>query len=112
MSPCQKNANRARGEEHRWPHSGLVLLPRLLRDRPRRSARVISRVNEMDFLLSLFFFFNVDCLRLALTAKHLPAVQESRVPSLGREDSLEEGMATHSSILAWRIPWTKEPGGL
>ena len=34
------------------------------------------------------------------------------VPSLGREDPLEEGMATHSSILAWRIPWTEEPGGL
>ena len=34
------------------------------------------------------------------------------VPSLGWEDSLEEGMATHSSILAWRIPWTEEPGGL
>ena len=35
-----------------------------------------------------------------------------QVPSLGREDPLEEGMATHSSILAWRIPWTEEPGGL
>ena len=34
------------------------------------------------------------------------------VPSLGREDPLEEGMATHSSILAWRVPWTEEPGGL
>ena len=34
------------------------------------------------------------------------------VQSLGREDSLEEGMATHSSILAWRVPWTEEPGGL
>ena len=42
---------------------------------------------------------------------HLP-VQETRVPSLGREDPLEEGMATHSSLLAWRIPWTEEPGGL
>jgi len=35
-----------------------------------------------------------------------------RVPSLGQEDSLEEGMATHSSILAWRLPWTEEPAGL
>ena len=35
-----------------------------------------------------------------------------QVPSLGGEDSLEEGMATHSSMLAWRIPWTEEPGGL
>ena len=44
--------------------------------------------------------------------KNLPAVQETRVRSLGREDPLEKGMATHSSILAWRIPWTEEPGGL
>ena len=44
--------------------------------------------------------------------KNLPAVQETWVQSLGREDPLEEGMATCSSILAWRIPWTEEPGGL
>ena len=46
------------------------------------------------------------------TVKNLPAMQETQVPSLGREDPLEKGMATHSSILAWRIPWTEEPGGL
>ena len=39
-------------------------------------------------------------------------MQEMQVGSLGRDDSLEEGMATHSSTLAWRIPWTEEPGGL
>ena len=44
--------------------------------------------------------------------KHLPTVQETRVRSLGREDPPEKEMATHSSILAWRIPWTKEPGRL
>ena len=44
--------------------------------------------------------------------KDLPAMQETRVRSLGGEDPLEQGMATHSSILAWRIPWTEEPGGL
>ena len=44
--------------------------------------------------------------------KNLPAIQETRVQSLGFKDPLEEGMATHSSILAWRIPWTEEPGGL
>ena len=42
--------------------------------------------------------------------KNLPAVQEPRVPSLGREDPLEEGMATHPSILAWEVPWTEKPG--
>ena len=41
-----------------------------------------------------------------------PSVQETQVRSLGQEDALEKGMATHSSILAWRIPWTEEPGGL
>jgi len=44
--------------------------------------------------------------------KNVPAIQEMWVQSLGQEDALEEGMATHSSILAWRIPWTEEPGGL
>ena len=42
--------------------------------------------------------------------KNLPAMQGAQVPSLGWEDPLEEGMATHSSILAWRIQWTEEPG--
>ena len=44
--------------------------------------------------------------------KTLPAMQETWVPSLGREDPLEKEMATHSRILAWRIPWTEEPGRL
>ena len=44
--------------------------------------------------------------------KNLPAMQETWVQSLGQEDPLEKRMATHSSILAWRIPWTVEPGGL
>ena len=44
--------------------------------------------------------------------KHLPATQDTWVQSLGREDPLEKEMATHSSILAWRIPWTEKPGGL
>ena len=42
----------------------------------------------------------------------LPAIQETRVQSLGPEDPLEKGMATHSSIHAWRIPWTEDPSGL
>ena len=46
------------------------------------------------------------------TVKNLPAMQETRVQFLGWEDSLEKEMATHSSILAWEIPWTEEPGGL
>ena len=45
-------------------------------------------------------------------AKNPPAVKEIWIHSLGQEDPPEKGMATHSSILAWRIPWTEEPGGL
>ena len=45
-------------------------------------------------------------------AKNPPAMQKTQVQSLGQEDPLEKGMATHSSILAWRIPWTEEPGEL
>ena len=44
--------------------------------------------------------------------KNLPAMQETWVQSLGQEDPLERGMATNSSIFAWRIPWTEEPGGV
>ena len=44
--------------------------------------------------------------------KNLPAMWETQVQSPGQEDTLEKGMATHSGILAWKIPWTEEPGGL
>ena len=49
---------------------------------------------------------------VAQMVKNLPAMWETRVLSMGQEDPLEKGMATHSRILAWRIPWTEEPGGL
>ena len=57
----------------------------------------------------------VEYTRASLVAqrvKRLPAMQETWVRSLGREDPLEKEMAAHSSILVWRIPWTEEPGGL
>ena len=49
---------------------------------------------------------------VAQSVKNLPVVLETKVRFLGQEDSLEKEMATHSSILAWRIPWTEEPGRL
>ena len=49
---------------------------------------------------------------MAQTIKNLLVMQETQVQSLGRDDPLEEEMATHSSILAWEIPWTEKPGGL
>ena len=55
---------------------------------------------------------SVEASLVAQTVKNLPAMQEIQVQSLGREDPLEKEMATHSSILAWGIPWTEEPGGL
>ena len=57
-------------------------------------------------------FREVGASLVAQRLKHLPATLETWVQSLGREDSLEKEMATHSSILAWRIPRTEEPGGL
>ena len=49
---------------------------------------------------------------MAQTVKNLSAVQETQVQSLGQEDPLAQTVVTYSSILAWRIPWTEEPGGL
>ena len=51
-------------------------------------------------------------LRASLVAQNLPAMQETQVQFMGWEDAMEKRMATHSSILAWRIPWTEEPGGI
>ena len=49
---------------------------------------------------------------MAQTVKHLTTMRETQIRSLGQEDLLEKAMATHSSTLAWKIPWTEEPGGL
>ena len=59
-------------------------------------------------LFSIYYGVRV----LAQRVKHLPAKQETWVRSLGQEDPLEKEMATHSSILAWKIPWTEKPGRL
>ena len=54
----------------------------------------------------------VTASQVAQVVKSLPLMRETWVQPLGQEDPLKEGMATHSSIIAWRIPWTEEPGGL
>ena len=56
--------------------------------------------------------FELRASLVAKTVKNLPPMKETQVRSLGQEDPLEKGMATHSSILVWRIPWTEEPGRL
>ena len=70
--------------------------------------RNLSRTHPSNFLS----FHVLYCYFLAQMVKNLPAMQETQVQPLGWEDSLEKGMATHSSVLAWRIPWTEEPSGL
>ena len=67
---------------------------------------------KAEFGINIYTLLNMGALLLVQTVKNLAAMQESQVQSLGQEDPLEKGMATHSSILAWRIPWTQEPGGL
>ena len=77
---------------------------------------------ETDVLQTLYFSKTVACLFIfkihilpslvAQWVKNLPAMQETWVQSPGQEDPLEKELASHSSLLAWRIPWTEEPGGL
>ena len=73
-------------------------------------AKGINGTVEGDTRGSLPCFFWASL--MAQRVKSLPAMQETWVRSLGQEDPLEKGMATHSSILVWRIPWAEETGGL
>ena len=70
---------------------------------------------EFHQVVNTFHLVGVLVLRTSLvaqTVKHLSTMQDTWVQSLGQEDPLEKGMATYPSTLAWRIPWTEEPGGL
>ena len=73
--------------------------------------RVEPRPPDFRWLIDNPSYFDRASL-VAQMVKYLPAMQETQVRSLGQEDPLEKGMATHSSILAWIIPWTEEPGRL
>ena len=73
---------------------------------------MMASSNRTDDLYNLIYFYIIWASLVAQTIKNLLAMQEIRVHSLGWEDPLEKGMATHSSILAWRITWTEEPGRL
>ena len=73
------------------------------------------RVRDLGPFIRFVFGYLRGIIRASLVAqmvKNLPAVQETQVQSLGWEDPLEKEMATHSKILAWKISWTEEPGGL
>ena len=80
-------------------------------------------LNSQSDVWGFFFFFHVNWyfvynlnivgdFQVVLVVKNLPAIQETRVQSLGQQDPLDKGMVTHSSILTWKIPWTEEPGRL
>ena len=78
---------------------------------------LVSPINQLDVpeqlrLWERVIFYLTVGFPDGSVVKNLLAVQETKVRSLGREDPLEKEMATHSSILAWRIPWTEDPGGL
>ena len=66
---------------------------------------------QLQALLSGGFLTQLGASLVTQTVKNLPSIQETQVQFLGQEDPLEKGMATHSSILTWEIPWTEEPGG-
>ena len=73
----------------------------------------LSVISPWYFGICLYCFITQQCLtRVAQRLKRLPGMRETQVRSLGREDPLEKEMATHSSTLAWRIPWREEPGRL
>ena len=74
------------------------------------ASRKIPKTIEVEFRRD--FYPSIVASLVAQLVKSLPAVQETRVRSLGQEDPVEKKMATHATILAWRIPWTEEPGGL
>ena len=80
------------------------------------SVQSLSCVQLFWWIVAIFPFNNTywafTISILAQMAKNMPALWETQVQSLGQKDPLEEGMATHSSILAWRIPWTEQPGEL
>ena len=73
---------------------------------------MIASSDRTDDFYNLIYFYIIWASLVAQTIRNLLAVPEIRVRSLGWEDPLEKGMATHSSILAWRITWTEEPGRL
>ena len=74
----------------------------------------LNSLSKPGLLFSIYLYKTIYSIYslVAQLVKKLPAILETQVQSQGWEDTLEKGMATHSSILAWRIPWTEEPGGL
>ena len=78
-----------------------------------KKIKIISNIlNEQNIKISFFLFFFLKASLVAHMVKNLPAMWKTRVPSLVQENSLGKGIVTHSTVLAWRIPWTEESGRL
>ena len=108
LSPSQENPLK----EDMAIHSSIFAWRIPWTEEPGRSeSEPVHAESDMTEQLTLSLWVSL----VAQLVKNLPAMQETQetlVQSLGQEDPLEEGMTTYSSILAWRIPWTEEPGGL
>ena len=94
---------------YKWDHMVFVFVWLLSLSRNIHSCHCKWQDFFNDWII---FHYIYKASLVAQMVKNLPAMQETQVQPLGPEEPLEEGMATHSSILAWRIPWAEEPGGL
>ena len=95
-------------KETQFTHPMKYLLPSFVAQLGKY--KIIFAIVNYDYLRIFRSVIHVRASLVDQKVKNLPAVQETWVQSLGQEDSLEKGMATHSSRFAWRIPWTEEPG--
>ena len=87
-----------------------ILQARKMEIQPMSDSEIIASI--YFFLSTTFYVLTLDLLLVAQLVKNLPAVQGTQDPSLGHKDPLEKERANHSSIFAWKIPWTEEPSGL
>ena len=108
LAPDCRQFRRQCTRESADPESGCQgrLLPKKCEFRRRSGKRVLSEC------FSTYVYLYTGVSLMAQTVKNLPAKQKTWVRSLSQENPLQKGMATHSNILAWRIPWTEEPCGL
>ena len=101
------------GGQHHWEHvQGTVRDPTLGPDSTRENEKASVDPSSLQEVVINDSDVKTINFLVAQRAKNLLAMWEIQVRSLGQEDPPEKGMATHSSTLAWRIPWTEEPGGL
>ena len=108
MSKRKHSARRPRGGKH----PGVFEKPRAAKKTAGPKGGGRSRRRPEAACCFMPGCWELEVSLVAQTVKNLPAMQETWVQSLDQEDPLEKGMATHFSILAWRIPWTEVPGGL